>query len=156
MLPIAQKCGNLAAALAGVGKCLYNNVKYARKNQLRCGRCPHFHRGRYRPPANKIGTIDEENDKARMRIGCRGLPGGGLLSACLCAGYPAGGIGAVTLYKSGGVSKPECERLLMFSNNCGPGFIITAAQSKMEYVRQVIKSKRNVFLTLSAFLAPKL
>lgn len=44
----------------------------------------------------------------------------------LIAGYPAGGIGAVTLYKSGGVSKPECERLLMFSNNCGPGFIITA------------------------------
>jgi len=49
----------------------------------------------------------------------------------LIAGYPAGGIGCVTLYKSGGISKAECERLLMFSNNCGPAFIITAVGASM-------------------------
>ena len=31
-----------------------------------------------------------------------------------------------------------------------------AAQSAMEYVKQVIKSRRKVFLTLPAFFAPKL
>ncbi|MBR2742634.1 MAG: hypothetical protein IKD89_03500 [Clostridia bacterium] len=49
----------------------------------------------------------------------------------LIAGYPAGGITAVTLYKNGGVSKDECERLLMFSNNCGPAFLITATGASM-------------------------
>ncbi len=49
----------------------------------------------------------------------------------LVAGYPAGGIGAVTLYKSGGAGRRECERLLMFSNNCGPAFFISAVGASM-------------------------
>ena len=49
----------------------------------------------------------------------------------LISGYPAGGIGAVTLYKQNGCTKQQCERLLAFCNNCGPAFIITAIGSSM-------------------------
>ena len=61
------------------------------------------------------------------------LSGGACVSfiVSLISGYPAGGIGAVTLYKKGGVGRAECERLLMFSNNCGPAFLITAVGSSM-------------------------
>jgi hypothetical protein len=41
----------------------------------------------------------------------------------LISGYPAGGIGAITLYKQNGCSKQQCERLLAFCNNCGPALL---------------------------------
>ena len=42
----------------------------------------------------------------------------------LLSGYPLGAQTAIKLYKNGLVSKTECERLMAFSNNSGPLFIM--------------------------------
>lgn len=42
----------------------------------------------------------------------------------IISGFPSGAICAAQLYKSSNLSKAEAERLLAFSNNCGPLFII--------------------------------
>ena len=42
----------------------------------------------------------------------------------ITGGYPIGAITALSLYRDGICSKKEAERLLSFSNNCGPAFII--------------------------------
>ncbi len=42
----------------------------------------------------------------------------------LLSGYPLGAETAIKLYKNGSVSKTECERLMAFSNNSGPLFIM--------------------------------
>lgn len=44
----------------------------------------------------------------------------------IISGYPVGAASCVSLYKSGQISKTEAERLLAFSNNSGPIFIIGA------------------------------
>lgn len=49
----------------------------------------------------------------------------------LIAGYPSGGVACAQLYKNGVIDRLECERLLMFSNNCGPAFIVSAVGSGM-------------------------
>lgn len=42
----------------------------------------------------------------------------------IISGYPLGAATACSLYDSGYLSKPECERLLAFCNNSGPLFIL--------------------------------
>lgn len=42
----------------------------------------------------------------------------------IISGYPLGASTACSLYDSGYLSKPECERLLAFCNNSGPLFIL--------------------------------
>lgn len=53
---------------------------------------------------------------------------GGSCAAALAlgfvGGYPVGARAALTLYEQGQCSKTECERLLAFSNNSGPAFIL--------------------------------
>ena len=39
-------------------------------------------------------------------------------------GYPVGAKTAIALYESGSITKSEAERLLAFSNNSGPAFIL--------------------------------
>lgn len=39
-------------------------------------------------------------------------------------GYPVGARTAISLYRSGGITKAEAERLLSFCNNSGPAFIL--------------------------------
>ncbi len=51
------------------------------------------------------------------------------LSAFICGilcGFPIGAKLALSLYKCGKISKDECERLMAFSNNASPGYIISA------------------------------
>ena len=47
----------------------------------------------------------------------------GFICGCLC-GFPVGVKVGVDLYKDGTISKSECERLIGFSNNAGPAFVI--------------------------------
>jgi len=47
------------------------------------------------------------------------------LAGILC-GFPIGARLAITLYDSGKISKDECERLMTFSNNASPGYVICA------------------------------
>ena len=42
----------------------------------------------------------------------------------ITGGYPVGAMTAASLYRDGLCTKKEAERLLVFSNNCGPAFII--------------------------------
>jgi len=42
----------------------------------------------------------------------------------LLSGYPLGAQTAIKLYKNGSLTKTECERLMAFSNNSGPLFIM--------------------------------
>ena len=64
-------------------------------------------------------------------------------------GFPLGVKVSVDLYKSGYISKEECERLIGFSNNSGPAFIISGIGAGMRgsitdgvilYVSMVISS----------------
>jgi len=45
------------------------------------------------------------------------------LALGLIGGYPVGARTAISLYQNGQCSRTEAERLLAFSNNCGPAFI---------------------------------
>jgi len=52
---------------------------------------------------------------------------GGIALACgLLSGYPTGAAVTAKLYTSGCINKNEAERLICFSNNCGPLFILGA------------------------------
>lgn len=55
-----------------------------------------------------------------------GISGSGFSAFLLgmIGGYPVGIRTATELYKSGRISKNECERLCLFCNNAGPAFII--------------------------------
>lgn len=56
------------------------------------------------------------------------VEGGGALPIVLgfLSGYPCGAAAVCNLYKKGSLSENEANRLLAFSNNCGPLFIISA------------------------------
>lgn len=58
-----------------------------------------------------------------------GIPGAGAqaLVLGLCGGYPLGATVVAELRRDGQLSRDEAERLLAFSNNSGPAFIIGAA-----------------------------
>ena len=45
----------------------------------------------------------------------------------LTGSYPVGARTVAQLYRRGGISRREAGRLLMFSNNCGPAFILGVA-----------------------------
>ena len=55
-----------------------------------------------------------------------GLSGAGAaaLALGLCGGYPVGARTAAELVESGALSREEGERLLIFCNNAGPGFLL--------------------------------
>ncbi len=61
------------------------------------------------------------------------VSGSGAASFCLgiISGYPIGAEVACKLYESGNITKNECERLLAFSNNSGPLFILGAVGISM-------------------------
>ncbi len=62
-----------------------------------------------------------------------GVPGAGALALILglVSGYPVGAICAASLYKSGECTKHEAEKLMRFTNNSGPMFVIGAIGVKM-------------------------
>ena len=45
----------------------------------------------------------------------------------LTGSYPVGARTVAQLYRRGGISRREACRLLLFSNNCGPAFILVVA-----------------------------
>ncbi len=54
---------------------------------------------------------------------------GSALSVYICGllcGFPVGARLALSCYESGKISKDECERLMAFSNNASPGYVICA------------------------------
>ncbi len=57
-----------------------------------------------------------------------GISGGGTVALILgmLSGYPMGAVCVKSLYEKGELSKNEAERLLSYSNNAGPVFIISA------------------------------
>lgn len=76
--------------------------------------------------SSKLGL----GDRAGRRLSFIMRPVFGLSGGCaiplvlgLVGGYPVGARAAAELYKSGGCSKEEAERLLAFCNNSGPAFI---------------------------------
>ena len=56
-----------------------------------------------------------------------GLPGccGGVIILGIFCGFPVGAKMAGMLYQQGSISKPEAERLLAFSDFCGPSYIFS-------------------------------
>ena len=49
----------------------------------------------------------------------------------LVSGFPVGASAAAELYRQGGCTKEEAERLLVFCNNCGPGFLFGAVSLRL-------------------------
>lgn len=58
---------------------------------------------------------------------CFGLSGNCFFPLLLSflGGYPAGTAAAVALYRRGGLSRQDCQRLLTVCNNSGPGFFVS-------------------------------
>ena len=59
-------------------------------------------------------------------LGC-GPAGAGAFLLGLVGSYPVGARTVAQLYRRGGISRREAGRLLLFSNNCGPAFILGVA-----------------------------
>ena len=72
--------------------------------------------------ADRIGRRMEA--PTRKLFSLPGCCGGVILLGVLC-GFPVGGKMAGMLYERGSISKKEAERLLAFSDFCGPPYILT-------------------------------
>ncbi len=70
----------------------------------------------------KIGCMRKAFERM-FRINGAALPV--FVCGALC-GFPVGARLAILLYESGKISKCECERLIAFSNNASPGYVICA------------------------------
>lgn len=71
--------------------------------------------------AQAVGSVVERPFSKAFRIsGCGVCPA---ILGALC-GFPVGAKSAVSLYEQGILSKDETERLIAFSNNTGPAFVI--------------------------------
>ena len=69
----------------------------------------------------------------------------------ITGGYPVGAITTASLYRDGCCTKEEAERLLSFSNNCGPAFIIAVIGYEI-FGSSLIGSILYIIHILSAFL----
>lgn len=56
----------------------------------------------------------------------------------LVSGYPVGASSAAALYARGGCTREEAERLLLFSNNCGPGFLLGLTARVLDEPEQAV------------------
>ena len=63
-----------------------------------------------------------------FRIGGCGLS---VFLSGILGGFPLGAHRAIELYKSGKISKSECERLMGFASNASPGYVISAVGTGM-------------------------
>ncbi|MBE7062216.1 MAG: hypothetical protein E7390_00285 [Ruminococcaceae bacterium] len=72
---------------------------------------------------SSAGRIFERPSRFLFRVGGEGASA---VLLGLVSGYPAGAAVTCKLYSSGSISRPEAQRLLSFTNNAGPLFVIGA------------------------------
>lgn len=71
-----------------------------------------------------VGKAGKALAKPVQRIFGIGEGGAAAVPLGFISGYPGGAIVAASLYESGSISKKEAERLLAFTNNPGPVFVL--------------------------------